>query len=87
MSRVRANNQSVQEWTEELLRQRGDTARHEERRNELAARVRSLEIKYGIESRNIHDAIEQGRLKETHEVTQWIMDYELLQWPEGRAAG
>lgn len=87
MSHVRTSKQSVDELIEELLRQSEDTAYHETRRLELIAWVQSLEAKYGIKSSDIHDAIEDGRLDETHEVTQWIMDYELLRRFEESSAG
>lgn len=78
MSRVSAKAKSVQEWTEQLLDERANEARASARRAELKDRVRALEAKYGIASSNIHDAIEHGQLKETHEVTRWIMDYDVL---------
>jgi hypothetical protein len=46
--------------------------------------VQHFEAKYGIASRDVHDAIDNGQLSETHEVVRWIMDYELLREIEGR---
>jgi hypothetical protein len=45
----------------------------------LDAEVRAQEARYGIASDDIHAAIEDGRLVETGDVCDWLMDYELLE--------
>lgn len=46
----------------------------------LRRRVRAYEEQFGIPSDEVHEAIEDGRLQETLEVCDWIMDIELLTW-------
>lgn len=47
---------------------------------ELEERVLAYEQKFGIESADVHEAIDSGRLKETLEVCDWLMDFEMLKW-------
>ncbi len=47
----------------------------DERRQAIAA----FEQRYGIPSEQIHQAIEEGRLKETFEVNQWLHLWEIEQ--------
>jgi hypothetical protein len=46
----------------------------------LRSRVLAYEEQFGIPSSEVHEAIEDGRLQETLEVCDWIMDIEILQW-------
>lgn len=62
----------------DLVRQRTALVKSNQRRSELAARVKGYEGRYGIKSRSVHAAINRGELKETQEVCRWIMDYDLL---------
>lgn len=62
----------------ELRRQRDPEVQRrfaEERRQAIAA----FEQRYGIPSEQIHQAIEDGRLKETFEVNQWLHLWEIEQ--------
>jgi endonuclease III len=46
--------------------------------SELRRRVKSYEDCYGIESRCLHQAIDEGTLVEDVEVGRWIFQYNLL---------
>ena len=55
----------------------------------LRSRVLAYEEQFGIPSSDVHDAIEDGRLQETLEVCEWIIDFERLDpsyddWPVER---
>ena len=45
----------------------------------LRSRVLAYEEQFGIPSSEVHEAIEDGRLQETLEVCDWIMDFEVLE--------
>lgn len=45
---------------------------------ERVQRVESCEQKYGMRTEDVGEAINAGRLVETHEVCQWLLDYKLL---------
>ncbi|HEX5498847.1 MAG TPA: hypothetical protein VFX03_06465 [Thermomicrobiales bacterium] len=64
----------------EALRRDIALLRRVDRRQEtLRQRIRAYEERYQIRSDEVHAAIDSGRLVETEEVCDWIMDYELLQ--------
>lgn len=44
----------------------------------LRERVRKYEQQFGIASADIHRAIDEGRLRETQDVCDWIIDYDSL---------
>jgi hypothetical protein len=44
----------------------------------IRERVRQHEQRYNILSQDVHRAIDEGVLRETHEVCQWILDYNIL---------
>ncbi|MND09925.1 hypothetical protein D3C83_336340 [compost metagenome] len=46
---------------------------------ELRIRVLAYEAQFGIPSSEIHEAIEDGRLVETLDVCEWIMDLYALE--------
>lgn len=50
-------------------------------------RVQAMEHQHGIASADIHAAIEAGEIRETLDVCNWIMDYEILKRLWGAAAG
>jgi hypothetical protein len=52
----------------------GQARKHEELRRIIA----SYELRYGVSSENLHDAIEAGLLDENQEVGDWIFQYSLL---------
>jgi uncharacterized membrane protein len=44
----------------------------------IRARVRQFERRYNVASDDLHGAIDAGKLEETADVCQWILDYNLL---------
>jgi len=66
----------------ELIRRRAILLEHAQTVERLRERVAGFERRYGIPSNEIHAAIEQGRLDETEEVCDWILDYELVRAAE-----
>lgn len=71
----------------ELLRERETIARYFSETRELRARVIAYEARYSLKSDEIHQAIEEGRLQETEEVCDWIIDYEALRKRDAVRAG
>ncbi|HEV2107711.1 MAG TPA: hypothetical protein VGR16_05565 [Thermomicrobiales bacterium] len=69
---------SPEEQATELLRQMNDPVLAQKRLSELVERVKQYEEKYQLDSRLIHDAIDNGQLTETLEICHWIIDYDLL---------
>ena len=45
---------------------------------DLRRSVANYEIRYGLGSEMVHEAIDRGILRETDEVCSWLMDYERL---------
>lgn len=66
------------ELADRLLTDRNAIANFVSIVEELEARVRERESRYGIDSIEVAAAIEDGRITETADVCNWIMDYELL---------
>lgn len=54
---------------------------------QVTDRVQAMEHQYGIASADIHTAIEAGEIRETLDVCNWIMDYEILKRSWGANAG
>jgi len=50
---------------------------------EIERMIAHFESQYGVLSSQVHDEIEQGRLVESEDVCDWIMNYELLQRIKG----
>ncbi len=63
---------------DQLLTEMAVSDRYRESVRELEAQVLAYEKKYGIPTSDVHDAIEDGRLIETEEVCDWILDSEML---------
>lgn len=63
----------------ELVRQMDVLRQHEQNIAELERAVAERERQYGTPSSQIHAAIEAGTLRETADVCNWIIDYELLE--------
>jgi hypothetical protein len=74
-----AEMEKYRKMAEEILRQGNDPELQARYLRELKENVARCEAKFGIPSEDIHDAIEEGRLVETLEVCDWIMDYNSLQ--------
>ena len=65
--------------TEALLHDIAVLRRVARQQDALRQRIRVYEERYQIRSDEVHAAIDSGRLVETDEVCDWIMDYEFLQ--------
>jgi len=78
------STERIRQIKAELRRQRDPEVQRrfaEERRQAIAA----FEQRYGIPSEQIHQAIEEGRLKETFEVNQWLHLWEIEQHARRKA--
>ena len=62
----------------DLAAERADVDQMKARRSEVEARVMRSERKYRIASEKLHRAISRGEIRETGEVSQWLIDYDLL---------
>lgn len=69
----------VSAQTEALLHDTALLRRIAHQQDALRQRIRAYEDRCQIRSDEVHAAIDSGRLVETEEVCDWIMDYELLQ--------
>lgn len=72
-------DQRVAQLLARLDRESRDEALMRERESDIRERVAAYEAKYGIPSSEIHEAIDDGRLVDSHEVGLWIMDREILE--------
>lgn len=70
---------SAKAVADQLLAECDTPERHAEYMNELRNRVLAYEAQFGIQSCDVHDAIEDGRLQETLEVCEWLMDIYILE--------
>ena len=68
-----------EQLAEELLRQSHVPGRHSAYLATLEVRVAMAERRYNLASDQIHAAIDAGKLEETLEVCNWIIDYDLLE--------
>ncbi len=64
---------------DELLAECDVIKRYVEQMDELRSRVLACEDRFGIPSSEVHEAIEDGRLQETLEVCEWLMDVYMLE--------
>jgi hypothetical protein len=64
--------------TEQWLDENDTPERHAKYMTELRSRVLAYEAQFGIQSSDVHDAIEDGRLQETLNVCEWLMDLYVL---------
>lgn len=63
----------------EMLRDQAIDPRHQvDLIEKNRALIREMEEKYGIPSAELHEAIDDGRIQETFEVTTWLMAIDLL---------
>jgi hypothetical protein len=69
-----------------LAQQRRILQDHYEVLRALRTRIAENEVRYGIPASDVHQAIDDGRLEETHDVCKWLIDIDLLERLE-RAAG
>ncbi|HET9661464.1 MAG TPA: hypothetical protein VFP05_14095 [Thermomicrobiales bacterium] len=78
MATTKPPTPSLQSQTDQLLADHAAVVRYIEFMRTLQARVLAYEAQFGIPSSEIHEAIDDGRLRETFDVTKWIMDFEML---------
>jgi hypothetical protein len=78
MAQVKSAPFDVEAEIARLRAQAADVALQQRFAEETRRFVERCEVKYGIPSEEIHQAIDDGRLEETFEVCQWIFEYELL---------
>jgi hypothetical protein len=63
----------------QLLAEQAVIERYLESVRELEAQVLAYEQQFGIPSSDVHEAIDDGRLQETEDVCDWILDFEMLE--------
>lgn len=78
MATTKPSTSSLQSQTDRILADQAVIRRYREEVRALRSRVLAYEAQFGIPSSEIHEAIEEGRLRETLDVTMWIFDYERL---------
>jgi hypothetical protein len=78
MPSIAAGPISPSELTTKILEERTILRRHREERAALRLRIAANEARFGIASSEIHRAIDDGRITETTEVCDWLIDVELL---------
>jgi hypothetical protein len=78
MAQVKAARFDVEAEIARLHAQAADVELQQRFEEETRRTVARFEVKYGIPSAEIHQAIDDGRLEETFEVCQWIFEYESL---------
>lgn len=78
MATTKPPTSSLQSQTDRILADQAVIRRYREEVRALRSRVLAYEAQFGIPSSEIHEAIEEGRLRETLDVTMWIFDYERL---------
>ncbi len=83
MAREMKSTNGASAQTEALLHEIARLRRVAHQQDALRQRIRAYEERYQIRSDEVHAAIDSGRLVETAEVCDRIMDHELLQ----RSAG
>lgn len=75
---IKPTTPTAQSLADQLLAGRDVIRRYFGQRNALRSRVLAYEEQLGIPSSEVHEAIESGRLQETLEVTNRIIDFERL---------
>lgn len=78
MATTKPSTPSLQSQTDRILADQAVIRRYREEVRALRRRVLAYEEQFGLPSSEIHEAIEDGRLHETLDVTYWIFDYERL---------
>ena len=75
----RTDRLSADEMAREILSQQAVLHEYAVHLRSLQSRITAFEKKYSLPSDRIHEAIENGELRETNEVCEWIMTVELLE--------
>lgn len=78
MASIAAGQISPSELATKILEERMILRRHREERAALRLRIAANEARFGIASSELHQAIDDGRIVETAEVCDWLIDIELL---------
>jgi hypothetical protein len=73
------NSMTPSELAEALIRQRQVLQNHYAMLRNLRARIAANEAHYGLPSAEVHQAIDDGRIEETHQVCKWLIDIDLLE--------
>jgi hypothetical protein len=68
----------TQESIIKLLAQLNDAEDQERLLEETRMIVKGYELKFGIQSEHIHDAIDSGQLVESNEVCHWLIQFDIL---------
>jgi predicted transcriptional regulator len=77
-------DREIEQRLKELLEQRNDIQRQETMLAEIRESVKQYEVRYGMSSDCIHDAIDAGELVEDLDVCDWILQYNLLRRVEAK---
>jgi hypothetical protein len=75
---IRLKGHTPSEIMDMLRAQATDPQRQVDLIERKRAAIREMEEKYGITSADVHNAIDEGRIEETYDVTMWLMDIHLL---------
>lgn len=75
---VKLKRRSPSEIMEALREQANDRRHQVDLIESKRALIREMEKTYGIPSHEVHEAIDDGRLSETFEITKWLMAIDLL---------
>ena len=75
----RKDQLSADEMAREILSQQAVLRENADHLRSLQFQVTAFEKKYSLPSERIHEAIENGKLRETDKVCEWIMTVELLE--------
>ena len=86
MTPIMMDSMASSDLAEALAHQRRVLQDHYEVLRALRDRITQNEARYGVVSGDVHQAIDDGRLEETHDVCKWLIDIDLLERLE-RAAG
>jgi hypothetical protein len=69
----------ARQLAEDLLDQREALRKSQELREAIARQVTEFEQRFNVRSSEVHDAIREGKLRETHEVCQWLIYHEIVE--------
>lgn len=86
MTPLAMNSMPSSHLAEALAQQRRILQDHYEVLRALRGRIAANEARFGVPAAEAHQAIDDGRLAETHDVCKWLIDIDLLERIE-RAAG
>jgi hypothetical protein len=78
MASIASGQISPSDLATKILEERTILRRHREERAALRLRIAANEARFGIASSELHQAIDDGRIVETAEVCDWLIDVELL---------